>query len=286
MVPQLQSDGEKHSLVARYPITSYFCLTFAISWLGAFAVASPHLLRHETLPRITGILMFPAMLLGPSLSGIVLTAAVSGRKGLRDLGVRVGRARVGVAGYAALLVAPIAILSILCILRLFVSPVYQPNFFFAGIVFAVPAGTLEEIGWMGFAFPRLRQHSSLLGASVALGLLWSLWHLPVINFLGTAVPHGAYWFRFFLAFTVAMTAMRVLIAQIYSVTQSVLLTQFMHICSTGSLVMFSPPSVTPSQESGWYFVYGVILWVMTLIFGRVLKQREAKPRPPNALDPS
>jgi hypothetical protein len=60
-------------------------------------------------------------------------------------------------------------------------------------------------------------------------LMWGLWHAPVIDYLGTATPHGHSWFSFFLAFTAAMTAMRVLIAWLYSNTKSVLLAQLMHV---------------------------------------------------------
>jgi Type II CAAX prenyl endopeptidase Rce1-like len=90
-------------------------------------------------------------------------------------------------------------------------PVLCPNFFLMGILFGVPAGYLEEIGWMGYAFPKMRLQSNALAASILLGLLWSIWHLPVIDYLGTATPHGAYWLPFFLAFTSVMTATRVLI---------------------------------------------------------------------------
>jgi membrane protease YdiL (CAAX protease family) len=200
-------------------------LAFTISWLGGLAVAAPHLLRHEPLPKITGILMFPAMLLGPSLSGIFLTAIVAGKTGLRDLRSRLLRARIPARWYAPLLIPPLLVLTVLFTLKTSLSPVYTPNLFLLGVLFGVPAGLLEEIGWTGFAFPRMSAQHNPLGASILLGLLWGLWHLPVVNYLGTATPHGAYWFPFFLAFTLAMTAMRVLICWRYLNTKSVLIAQ-------------------------------------------------------------
>ena len=74
---------------------------------------------------------------------------------------------------------------------------------------------------MGFAFPKMRLKLHALGAAVLLGIFWGVWHLPVIDYLGTATPHGVYWLPFFLSFTAAMTAMRVLIAWLYSNTKSV-----------------------------------------------------------------
>jgi membrane protease YdiL (CAAX protease family) len=246
-------------------VATYFLLTFTISWLGALAVAAPHLLRHEPLPILTGILMFPVILLGPSLSGIFLTWITAGRSGVRELFSRLLRARIRPRWYAPLLIPPLLVLTILFTLKTFLSPVYTPNLFLMGVLFGVPAGLLEEIGWTGFAFPKMSSQHNPLGASILLGLLWGLWHLPVVNYLGTATPHGAYWFPFFLAFAVAMTAMRVLISWLYTNTKSVLITQFMHISSTGSLVIFSPPAVSPRQEVIWYALYGVALWIAVLV---------------------
>ena len=130
-----------------------------------------------------------------------------------------------------------------------------------GILFGIPAGVLEEIGWVGFVFPKLTTRRKPLSAAVFLGLVWGLWHLPVINFLGTVTPHGRYRFPFFLAFAYALTAMRAIICWSYTHSQSVLLAQLLHISSIGSLVIFSPPSVSGCQEAFRCFLYGAAPWL-------------------------
>ena len=261
-------------IIRRYPVVTYFVFTFTISWTGALAVAAPHLIHHQPLSKITGILMFTAMLLGPSLAGIVLKKIVDGKSGIRNLFFQLFLARVPAGWYTALLIPPVLVLAVLLFLERFVSPVYAPNRFFMGVLFGIPAGFLEEIGWTGYAFPKMRSPSNGLAPSILLGLLWAIWHLPVIEYLGTATPHGPYWLPFFLAFTLAMAAMRVLISWIYANTKSVLLAQLMHVSSTGSLVVFSAPRVTAVQEVMWYALYGTVLWIAVAIvvktFGRRL----------------
>lgn len=256
----VDSSPQMKGFLRRHPIAAYFELTFALSWAAALAVASPHLIRHEPLPKLTGILMFPAMLLGPFLVGLLMRWTVDGRTGLLTLRSELLRLFVPARYYTALLIPPILVVVVLVSLTVFLSPAYEPNRYWLGVTFGIPAGLLEEIGWTGFAFPRMRARFGMLRASVLLGLIWSLWHLPVIDFLGAASPHGAYVFPFFLAFTLAMTAIRVLIGWLYTQTQSVLLAQLMHISSTGSLVVFGAPGLMPGQEVLWYAFYGLALW--------------------------
>jgi hypothetical protein len=79
------------------------------------------------------------------------------------------RAWVPLRWYTALLLPPALVLTVLLLLERFVSPVYAPNHFFVGLLFGIPAGFLEEIGWMGYAFPKMRSESSGLVPSILLG---------------------------------------------------------------------------------------------------------------------
>jgi CAAX protease family protein len=280
MSTPISAPSKPENFFARHPVSTYFALTFAVSWLGAFAVAAPHLLRGEAIPKFAGLMMFPAMLLGPSAVGILLTRTVDGSGGLRDLFSRMFRARVPARWYSALLIPPVLVLTVLFCMKTFVSPVFAPNRFFVGIGFGFVAGFFEEIGWMGFAFPKMRRVDNALAPAILLGLLWGCWHIPVIDYLGTSTPHGAYWLPFFLAFTAALTAMRVLIAWVYTNTQSVLLAQLLHAFSTGSLVVFSPPGASAAQESLWYAIYAAALWllvaVVAITYGKRLSLRPAE----------
>lgn len=280
----ITQDGRPNSLQASlssHPVAIYFAATFAISWLGALAVAAPALLRGETIPKMAGLIMFPVMLLGPSATGILLSRTTGGTSGLSDLFSRMRYWRLG-PWYACLLIPPSLILIVLLFLKTFVSPVYAPNKFFIGISFGVIAGFLEEIGWAGFAFPAMcATQRSALASSIILGLLWGAWHLPVIDYLGTATPHGSFLLPYFLAFIAAMTAMRVLIGWMYTNTKSVLMAQLMHASSTGSLVVLSPLHVTAVQEVLWFCVYACALWVaVAVVLVRSGSQLTLRCKPP------
>jgi uncharacterized protein len=273
MSTQIPVPLRNENFVARHPAITYFVLTFAVSWLAAFAVAAPHLLRGEAIPKFAGLMMFPAMLLGPSAVGVFLTWFFDGGIGLRDLFSRMRRVRVPPRWYAPLLIPPVLVLTVLCLMKTFVSPAFAPNRFFVGVGLGFVAGFFEEIGWMGYAFPKMRRADNALAPAILLGLLWGAWHIPVIDYLGTSTPHGAYWLPFFLSFSAAMTAMRVLIAWLYSNTNSVLLAQLLHASSTGSLVIFSPPSVTAAQESLWYAAYAAALWLVVAIIATTVGKK-------------
>src|SRR6516165_3117109 len=153
-------------LIQRHPVVAYFGLVYLLSYGGFFVVVGPKLLQGKAMQSTDAFLLFPVIVVGVCLVGIALTGITGGRSGLRDLFSRMGRWRVGVGWYAALLIPPGLILIVLLLMRTLVSPVFVPNLFLLGIVFGLFPGFFEEVGWTGFAFPKMRVKLGALGAGL------------------------------------------------------------------------------------------------------------------------
>lgn len=266
-------------LIRSHPLIVYFGLAYALSALALVVIGPPHLSGRTPVPS-SSFVMFPLLVVGVGLSGILLTAITTRVAGLRELGRRILRWRLG-AWALALLIPPVGITLVLNALRIGVSSAFSQDVTLGFAAFGIPigvlAGTFEETGWTGFAYPRLSTRYGALGGALLLGVLWGLWHFPVADSLGAASPHGKYFPAFFASFVAAMAAMRVLIAWVYSNTGSVLAAQLLHACSTASLVVLSAPHVSAAQEAAWYAVYALALWagvgVVILRFGPSLVGR-------------
>jgi membrane protease YdiL (CAAX protease family) len=261
------------AFIQRHPVASYFALAYVIPWVGILVGIGPKFIRGEALGLTEAMFMLLVMLAGPSLAGITMTRIVDGRSGLRDLFSRMSLWRVGARWYAALLIFPVLILAVLLTLTALVSPVFAPSFTALGIVFGLLAGFFEEIGWMGYAFPKMQLKNSALATGILLGLLWGLWHLAA-HYFGASRELGVHsWPNFLYMWIMAMTATRVLIVWVYCNTGSVLLTQLMHASSTGFLYILSPSPISPADTNLWYAVYAAALWVVVAIVAATYGKR-------------
>jgi membrane protease YdiL (CAAX protease family) len=254
------------ALLRKYPVCGFYGIVLLIAWISFGCIVGPKLFHGGFMVANDALIMFPIIVLSVALTGIFCTSLTEGQVGLRSFRGRLLRWRVGIHWYLlALLIPPAAIWSALSIMDVIHSGGFKPGFFPLGIVFGLIPGVLEEIGWSGYLLPQLLRKSRPIDAALILGVLWSLWHLPVVNFLGSAGPHGHYVVQFAMAFSGAMIAMRIMMVLIYVRTQSILLTQVMHASSTGCLVTFSPPHVSSSAEAQWYGVYAVVLATMAVV---------------------
>ena len=111
----------------------------------------------------------------------------------------------------ALVAVPAAVIAVLAILpdetasgpeltgpALVIAPLVM------GVAYLIGGPLQEEVGWRGFALPRLQKRTSPVPAAVILGIVWGGWHLPLFLIAEWETPHQDVGDLFaFLAFTVA-----------------------------------------------------------------------------------
>jgi hypothetical protein len=243
-------------------------LAYSITWGSILIFFASRGFQFRSLQvqdaSILFVIVFLAMLLGPSTSSLLLTAVLDGRSGLRELWLRIRRWQVGLPWYAvALLTVPVLTLIIFSVLGTFVSPIYSSGFRIILGVAGLLAGCFEEIGWTGFATPRLLSLSkhSPLKAGFFLGLLWAFWHM-LADFSGNISTLSlAQWIAWFVIYWILpLTAYRILMTWVYSHTQSVFLGQLMHASYTGWLIVLGPD--TPKTDLLWEAIFAVVLWIL------------------------
>jgi membrane protease YdiL (CAAX protease family) len=162
----------------------YFVLAFAITW----GLQLPALLARAGIldgppERYTALVGLGAF--GP-MTAAMIAARVEG-SGLRSLFSPLGKWRVGIVWYLAALLLPGGIFVVAAAIWNALGHaeplVYPPsNAAFAAAAVVFPFG--EEIGWRGFALPRLTKRFGPLAASAILGILWTFWHVPMLTLQG------------------------------------------------------------------------------------------------------
>ncbi len=190
-------------LLTRHPLVSFFALAYALTWLAwspwYLSRAGVGLLPYDA-EGISDFLNTAALIVGPTLSALIVTGATEGGEGVRHLLRRIVLWRVAPGWYLFVLVGIPAIILLSTVglpgaLASFQASAVTSTVFLyvvAGPVFLFIGGPVfEEIGWRGFALPRLqRLHGPLVGTLI-LGTLWGLWHLPLFLIPSWDTPHGS-----------------------------------------------------------------------------------------------
>lgn len=178
----------------RKELLHYFLITFGWMWL----LNAPRVLATFeiiSLPPLLSTLLGYLAVFGPGAAAFVLTWQKSGKEGTKALWQR------GWAGgypkkwlLPALLLMPLMGGLTWLLLRLFNQQI--PWEYGLSPAMIVPIGLLiwllgalpEEYGWRGYALERLLKNNSPLAASLILGLVWGLWHLP-LHFVSTSTQY-------------------------------------------------------------------------------------------------
>jgi membrane protease YdiL (CAAX protease family) len=237
------------SLLARYPLTSFFVMAFAFSWI----IWSPWFLSEDgagllpfSSPLLASFLVPLGILLGPALSGFIMTGVTEGRMGIRRLLRRIVLWRVGLRWYLFALIGIPVVMTLgtvilpggIALLR-GLGPGYVLSYLGTYVLVVILGGPLfEEPGWRGFALPRLQPlHGPLVGTLI-LGLLWALWHLPEFLVPAWAESSGGSSFLAIVKFILIAIAFAIVTTWVFNNTRG---SVFIAILVHASIDTFSIP---------------------------------------------
>ena len=164
-------------IVRARPLVWFFLLAFAFSWWSSIIV-----LTTGSGPPILGF--------GPFLAAVAVLALTVGKPGVRALFRSMVMWRVGLRWWLVAVLTPIVLTALATALNVALGapmPTSEefsrwPDALLTGLlILCIPfiGGAWEEPGWRGYALPRLLAARSPMAASLVLGVIWAVWHVPL-----------------------------------------------------------------------------------------------------------
>jgi membrane protease YdiL (CAAX protease family) len=242
----------------------YFIAAFAISWSIEFALA----LSGISMQAAYGPALLSLAVLGPAIAAIGLTYLEQDIGAQRDYWQRIiDTKRISLKWYFVIFFFPVGLFGLAALLDILAGgrggtfgqllKQFSANPFYLIItVFLAP--TLEEMGWRGYALSRLQMRWNALVSSLLLGVIWSLWHLPLFFIPGTyhhslGIGSLAFW-----TFMISVVPLTILFTWIFNNTlSSTLSTILFHIAFNTTAEMFS---VTERA-----YIYFILLMILSSI---------------------
>ena len=239
-------------------LSVFFALTFAWSW--TCWLLTPIVMADSSYASSA---LFFLGGFGPSLAAVTLVGIEGGRAGLRTWLRRCLQWR-GNGGWMTLAcLSPLAVLTLAAAIHMALggsmptSPAMGhialliANF---GLVFLVGGPLGEEFGWRGYALPVMQERLGWRSASLALGIIWGVWHLPLFFVAGSSQNQGS-----MAAFFVLIVATSVFYAWLFTRTRwSVLPALVLHTASNAwpFVVPVLPSSI---DQRPYLTVIGLVL---------------------------
>jgi membrane protease YdiL (CAAX protease family) len=271
------ADAARDGLFTRHQLFFFFLFSFVFTW-GYFWLIWAPLRLPDSLIALGGF--------GPAASAFLVLALTSGKPGVLSLLRSIVHWRVGASWYlVALLGLPVlnflAFLVVPGVLADFVAPgLPLPWLYLSEIAICLTIGIApvwEEVGWRGFAQPRIQRLYGPVVGSLILGALWGVWHLPF--FFGPLARTGpeATLVSASLAlaeFSIGLTGLSVVMAWVLNnCGGSTLIAILLHACfdSSGLAMVALFPSTPPYylpihyQTLGIAIVFSVAAFVLIIV---------------------
>ncbi|HEX2911802.1 MAG TPA: type II CAAX endopeptidase family protein [Chloroflexia bacterium] len=240
---------EKNNVFKQHPVICLFVIAYAISW----SIWGCEIFWGIKIPGFFA-------LAGSSISALIVAFLSGGPSGLKQLGSRMIRWKVGVQWY----LLAIFIIPAVCMITLGINGLVNINEMpkIENLALAIPmllSNILlhffsEEVGWRGFALPRLKTRYNPLVASLILGFFWGCWHIPYWFIPGsfqTSLP-----FVGFLALIMAQTVLMTWVSK-----DSAFLGVVFHAAANTSFALFGV--LNNGHPLFWLVV--AVQWAITLI---------------------
>ena len=242
------------------PVALFFFLAYVITWGLYFAANS------TSAAGLRGLLFYLGVFT-PGLLALWLTRRADGSPGVVALLQRLVHWRVPARWYVFALAYVATIKLTVAFLYRALAGAWPPfgDVSWYVMLAATLGSTLlggqvgEELGWRGYALPRLAMRFGLGGASLLLGVLWAGWHLPLFFILGCDTVGQS-----FPLYVLQVTALSVAIAWLYLKTQgSLLLTMLLHaaVNNTKDIV----PSAVPGATQPWALSTSLVAWLTVIL---------------------
>ena len=258
MLAGVSSQGERGrgrpiSAIKRHLLIAFFVLAYALTWWAS--------ILYAVYPN-----PFPVFPYGPFLAAVIVLALTAGKTGVKDLLRRIVLWRVGLRWYALALFLPVALALAAVYLNVLLLGASAPSleelgnwpslFVLFPLILLIGGPLGEEPAWRGYALPRLQAGRSALLASLILGALIALWHLPLLLTSEEPLPAGA--------FFPEIIAGMIVISWVYNNTQgSVLLAALLHTSHNAIEGFFADMFSGADLVRLYWMLAGV--WIVTAV---------------------
>jgi membrane protease YdiL (CAAX protease family) len=240
----------------------FFAFTYLASWI-CWAAAAAISRDSTTSPARAGVagFLFFIGIFAPGLVALAITDRAAGRAATIALLRRIFDWRVRARWYVFAVGFMPAIKLLVALAHRLVTgawPAFGQTAWYvmaAALVFSTWVQAGEEIGWRGYALPRLADRFGLAAASVILGIIWASWHLPLF-FVATGDTLG----QSFPVYLLQVTALSVAAAWLYWNTRgSLLLVMLLHaaVNNTKDIV----PSAVPGATDPFALSTSLVAWL-------------------------
>lgn len=144
----------------------------------------------------------------------------------------------------------------------------------APIVLAIPTfilmlvigGGQEEFGWRGYAQESLQEKIGVIPASLVIGVIWGIWHLPLWFMAGDL--HSAY---SFLAFVMMTTSISIVYAWLYNSSgKKLIVVMFFHAMNNTAAPLLPFLHGIEGKPESAYWIYAAVNVIFGIIFAYVL----------------